>query len=60
MSGNGQTTVQANAGKEPNWRCGAPAGNANARKPVLALSTLQKRVRALRRRCRQAMLHRPI
>ena len=52
MSGNGQTTPQAKGGKKPNWRCGAPAGNANAKKPVLALSTIRRRVRALKRRAK--------
>jgi hypothetical protein len=55
MSGNGQTTPQAKPGKKPNWRCGAPAGNANAKKPVLALSTIRKRIRALKRRVRAAI-----
>jgi len=55
MSGNGQTTPQAKPGKKPNWRCGAPNGNRNAKKPVLALSTLRRRVRALKRRARHAI-----
>ncbi len=55
MSQNGQTTPQAKSGKKPNWRCGAPAGNTNAKKPVLALSTIVKRVRALKRRVRGAI-----
>jgi hypothetical protein len=29
-----KTTPQAKCGKKPNWRCGAPAGNQNAAKPV--------------------------
>jgi hypothetical protein len=55
MSENGQTTPQAKSGKKPNWRCGAPAGNANAKKPALAVSTIRKRVRALKRRVRAAL-----
>ena len=55
MSQNGQTTPQANAGKKPNWRCGAPNGNRNAAKPVLAIFTLRRRARALRRRAKAAM-----
>jgi hypothetical protein len=55
MSQNGQTTPQQSCGKKPNWRCGAPCGNRNAAKPVLALSTLRRRVRALTRRARAAI-----
>jgi hypothetical protein len=47
-----KTTPQANSGKKPNWRCGAPAGNQNAAKP---LSTLSRKVRALKRRIRAAL-----
>jgi len=50
-----QTTPQANPGKKPNWRCGAPGGNTNAKKPVPGLYTLRKRVQALRRRAKAAM-----
>jgi hypothetical protein len=46
-----KTTPQPQAGKKPNWRCGAPAGNRNAAKPVHPLS----QVRALQRRIRQAL-----
>jgi len=53
--GNGQTTIQVLPGKKPNWRCGAPNGNRNAAKPVPALSTLQKRIRALKKRIRTAI-----
>jgi hypothetical protein len=42
-------------GKKPNWRCGAPNGNQNARKPVHALSALQARVRALKKQARAAI-----
>jgi len=59
MSENGQTTPRQNPGKKPKWRCGAPAGNRNAAKPVPALSTLLKRERALRRRAREAMARVP-
>ena len=47
-----ETTPQAKAEKKPNWRCGAPAGNKNAAKPVLALST---RIKDLKRRVRAAI-----
>jgi hypothetical protein len=57
--GNGQTTAQALPWKKPNWRCGAPNGNRNAAKPVPALSTLQRRVRALKRRIRAAIAQVP-
>jgi hypothetical protein len=42
-------------GKKPNWRCGAPAGNRNAAKAVPSLSTIQRRVRALKRRIKTAL-----
>jgi hypothetical protein len=50
-----KTTAQAQGGKKPNWRCGAPCGNQNARKPVHALSALQARVRALKKQARAAI-----
>jgi hypothetical protein len=50
-----KTTLQALPGKKPNWRCGAPAGNRNAAKPVSALSALEARMRDLRRRVRKAI-----
>ena len=55
VGGNDQTTVQALPGKKPNWRCGAPNGNRNAAKTIPSLCTLQKRVRALKRRVRAAL-----
>jgi hypothetical protein len=51
-----KTTPQAKAGKKPNWRCGAPAGNQNAAKPV---PTLSRKVRALKRRIRAALKNVP-
>jgi hypothetical protein len=56
---NGKTTTQGSPGKKPNWRCGAPNGNRNAAKPVPALSTLKRRVRALKRRIRAAIAQVP-
>jgi len=50
-----KTTAQANPGKKPNWRCGAPNGNRNAAKPVQPLSTLKRKIRDLRRRAKAAM-----
>jgi hypothetical protein len=50
-----KTTVQAESGKKPNWRCGAPCGNQNARKPVNALSALEAKVRDMKKRARQAI-----
>jgi hypothetical protein len=50
-----KTTAQAKSGKKPNWRCGAPNGNQNARKPVHALSALQAHVRSLKKRARAAI-----
>ena len=47
-----KTTPQANGGKKPNWRCGAPTGNQNATKPV---PTLSRRIRDLKRRIRAAL-----
>ena len=47
-----ETTPQPPGGKKPNWRCGAPAGNRNAAKPVPALST---RLRDLKRRANAAI-----
>ncbi len=47
-----KTTPQAKCGKKPNWRCGAPAGNQNAAKPM---STLSRKVRALKRAVRAAL-----
>jgi hypothetical protein len=47
-----KTTIQALPGKKPNWRCGAPAGNRNAAKPVIPLSTIRARLRQIRRRMR--------
>lgn len=47
-----KTTPQAESGKKPNWRCGAPAGNRNAAKPFNALSA---RVADLKRRARAAI-----
>lgn len=50
-----KTTPQAVTGKKPNWRCGAPAGNRNAAKPVTPLSQVQRQVRDLQRRIRAAL-----
>jgi hypothetical protein len=55
MSESDKTTPQAKLGKKPNWRCGAPAGNRNAVKPVPSLSMLARRIRSLRRRARAAI-----
>jgi hypothetical protein len=52
---NAKTTIQGLPGKKPNWRCGAPAGNQNARKPVSALSALEARLRDIRRRLRKTI-----
>lgn len=46
-----KTTPQAPPGKTSQWRCGAPAGNRNAARPVTPLS----RVRDLQRRIRAAL-----
>jgi len=54
-----KTTTQGSPGKKPNWRCGAPAGNRNAAKPVPALSTLKRRVRDLKRRTKAAIARVP-
>jgi hypothetical protein len=54
-----QTTVQEKPGKKPNWRCGAPSGNRNAAKTVHSLSTILKRIRALKRRVRAAIAQVP-
>jgi hypothetical protein len=50
-----KTTPQAQTGKKPNWRCGAPRGNRNAKKPVHPLSTLKARIRNFKRRVRAAV-----
>lgn len=60
MSGNRQTNAAQVPDRPRTRRRGGQPGNRNARKPVLALSTLQKRVRALKRRCKKAMLRCPI
>jgi len=52
MTGKRETTPQAQSGKKPNWRCGAPSGNRNAAKPVPSLSA---RIRDLDRRIRAAL-----
>jgi len=54
-----QTTAQEKSGKKPNWRCGAPKGNRNAAKAIPSLSTLRKRIRALKRRVRIAIAQVP-
>jgi len=54
-----KTTIQQKPGKKPNWRCGAPNGNRNAAKSVPSLSTLKRRVRALKRRIRAAIAQVP-
>jgi hypothetical protein len=51
-AGKCKTTLQALPGKKPNWRCGAPAGNRNAAKPVTPLSTIAAKQRAIRRKMR--------
>lgn len=50
-----KTTPQPDSGKKPNWRCGAPAGNRNAKKPVSELSAMQALVRDFKRRARAAI-----
>lgn len=52
MTRKAKTTPQAPPGKSANWRCGAPAGNRNAARPVPSLLT---QVRDLRRRIRAAL-----
>lgn len=47
-----ETTTQAPPGKKPNWRCGAPAGNRNAARPVPALSM---RIKDWKRRAKAAI-----
>jgi hypothetical protein len=51
MSRKSKTTPQAPPAKISRWRCGAPAGNRNAARPVTPLS----RVRDLQRRIRAAL-----
>ena len=55
MSQNGQTKKRHPTGIPPGKRHGGQPGNRNAAKPVLALSTLRRRVRVLKRRATAAM-----
>lgn len=50
-----KTTIQPLPGKKPNWRCGAPSGNRNAAKAIPTLSTIQRRIRELKKRARIAI-----
>ena len=52
---NGQTNTAQAIGRPRTRRRGGQPGNRNAAKPVLALSTLRRRVRALTRRAKAAM-----
>lgn len=52
MSRNGQTNTAQAIERPRTRRRGGQPGNRNARKPVLAISTIMKRVRALKRRVR--------
>lgn len=51
---NGQTNA-AQAPVRPRIRRGGQPGNTNAKKPVLALSTIQRHVRGLKRRIKTAL-----
>jgi len=53
MSRNEQTNTGQAPVRPRTRRRGGQPGNRNAKKPVLALSTLRLRVRALRRRARE-------
>jgi hypothetical protein len=55
MNENGQTNAAQALVRPRTRRRGGQPGNANAKKPVLALSTPRKRVRVLKRRVRAAM-----
>ena len=55
MSRNGQTTKRHPTGVPPRKKHGGQPRNRNAARPVLALSTLSRRVRALKRRAKAAM-----
>ena len=55
MSANGQTNAAQTLVRPRVRRRGGQPGNHNAKKPVLALSTLQRRLRAFRRRVRAAL-----
>jgi len=50
-----KTTTQGLPAKKPNWRCGAPSGNRNAVRPVPSLSTIRRRIRALKKQVRAAI-----
>ena len=56
MSRNGQTKKRHPTGIPPRKKHGGQPGNRNAVRPVLALSTLRRRVRALRRRAKIIMM----
>jgi len=55
MSDSGQTKKRHPTGIPPRKRRGGQPGNRNAAKPVLALSTLCRRVHALRHRAKKLM-----
>ncbi len=55
MSDSGKTKKRHPTGIPPRKKHGGQPGNRNAAKAVLALSTLRRRVRALRRRAKAAM-----
>ena len=52
MSDSGQTKKRHPTGILPRKRQGGQPGNRNAARPVLALSTLCRRIRALKRRAK--------
>jgi hypothetical protein len=55
MSANGQTNAVQVPDRPRTRRRGGQPGNRNAKKPVLAIPTIVKRVRALKRRARDAI-----
>lgn len=55
MTQSGQTKKRHPTGIPPTKRQGGQPKNRNAAKPVLALSTIRRRVRALLRRAKAAM-----
>jgi hypothetical protein len=56
---NGQTNTAQTLDRPRTRRRGGQPGNSNAKKPVLAVSTVQKRVRALRRRVKEVIANLP-